>query len=314
MPTRPRFVAVIGRAQVVGWAAAAALANDQHGVVSRRQLRSLGLSDRQIDHAIATGRLYPVHRGVLALGYPRLTGLGRWSAAVLACGPGAALGGRSGAALWQLRPSSARRTEVVVPSRTRPQHRDVLPRCHPGMRPDEVTSRDGIPVTTVARTLLDIAAIVPPDPLRRAVSQAEVLRCFDLGAVHEMLWRHPRHRGARALGHVLRSWEEPDRLRSVLELAFVDLCRRHGLPRPLMNGEVAGREIDALFPDHGIAVELDSRGFHVGVLRREDDYAKRAVLEASGWRFVAFTYRQVVDDHGTFPAMILGRMLGSRLA
>lgn len=253
-----------------------------------------------------------MHRGVFVVGHPRLTGLGRWSAAVLACGAGAALGGRSGAALWEVRPSSSRRTDVIVPSRTRPQHRDVLPRCHPGMRPDEVVSRNGIAVTTVARTLLDLAGIVSGQQLRRAVSQSEILGRFDLAPVHALLWRHPRHPGARALREVLRSWEEPDRLRSVMEEAFVALCRRHGLPRPLMNRAVEGREIDALFPDRGVAVELDSRGFHVGVLRREDDYARRAVLEASGWRFVAFTYRQVVDDHGAFPAMILGRMLGTQ--
>lgn len=277
-------------------------------MVARPQLRGLGLDDDRIDRALSAGRLHRVHQGVYAVGHSRLSHLGRWSAAVLACGHEAALGYRSAAALLELRSSSATRTEVVLASRSRRAHRDVRVYCHAGLQPDELTVRDGIPVTTVARTLLDLASVVSPHQLRRAVSQAEVLGVFDLAAVQTLLDRHPRHRGARALRDVLRSWDEPDLLRSPLERAFLELCARHGLPKPVMNGTALGMEIDAQFPDHEVAVELDGARFHRGVLKREDDYAKRARIEAEGWRFVAFTYRQVTDDGGDFPARILHRM------
>jgi hypothetical protein len=180
---------------------------------------------------------------------------------------------------------------------------------HPGLGIDEVTVLDGVPVTTVARTLLDLAAVVHPEQVRRAIKQAEVLGLFDLQAVRLLIARHPRHRGARLLAAVLESWTDPLLTRSDLEIAFVELCSRHGLPQPTMNGTLLGMEIDAQFPPHGIAVELDGGGFHENPLQREDDYAKRAAVEAAGLRFVAFTYRQVTDRDGAFPAWILRRMM-----
>ncbi|MEV4421369.1 type IV toxin-antitoxin system AbiEi family antitoxin domain-containing protein [Patulibacter sp. NPDC049589] len=291
------------------WSDAAVLARRQHGVISRSQLRSLGFSDGQVDRAIAAGRLHPVHRGVFALGHDRLSATGRISAAVLACGAGAAAGYRSAAAIWSVRPSSNPRVEVVIPRRSALSRSGIVVHCHAAVEPDEVTTLDGVPVTTVGRTMLDTAAVLGRDPLRSAIKQAEVLRLFDLFEVRKLLARHPRHRGARALGEVLRSWTDPARTRSDLELEFLAVCARHGLPRPLMNGTFEGLEIDALFPDHGVAVELDGGRFHENPLQRDDDYEKRARLEAAGWRFVAFTSRQVFDRGGAFPAEILRRLL-----
>jgi hypothetical protein len=250
---------------------------------------------------------------VFALGHDRLSATGRIAGAVLACGPGAAAGYRSGAALWSVRPSSSPRVEVVIPRRSSLSRRGIVVHCHPTIDADERTVHDGIPVTTVARTLMDVAAVVGRDPLRSAIKQAEVLHLFDLFAIRTLLKRHPHHRGARAFREILRSWADPERTRSDLELEFVAVCARHHLPRPLMNGSFEGMEIDALFPDHGIAVELDSGRFHDNPLQREDDYEKRARLEAAGWRLVAFTSRQVFDDGGAFPAEILRRLFDRRV-
>jgi len=284
------------------------LAHLQHGVVARVQLRALGLTDAQIDDALHTGRLERVHRGVFGVGHVRLSSTGRAFAAVLACGEGATIGYRSGAALWSLRPSSSPTVEVVLPRRSSAVHDGVLVHRHPGIGPDERTVLDGVPVTTVARTLLDLAAVVSIEQLRRAVKQAEVFGIFDRREVERLIARHPRHRGATPLRTLLRSWSDPLRTRSDLEIAFVGLCTRHGLPQPLMNATFLGFEIDAQFPTHGIAVELDGATFHENPLQREDDYAKRAALEAAGLRFVAFTFRQVTDDAGRFPARILRQM------
>src|SRR3954469_24186100 len=141
----------------------AALADRQHGVVARRQLVALGLSARAIEHRLERGRLHLLHRGVYAVGHRVLSQRGWWMAAVLAAGPGAVLSHRSAAALWGIRPTARARIEVTTPKRlhSRPglhAHCAVLP-------PDEMTTYQGIPVTTAPRTLLDLAAVIPSNEL-----------------------------------------------------------------------------------------------------------------------------------------------------
>lgn len=293
----------------VRWRQAAELAARQHGVISREQLRRCGLSDRQITRATALSRLHAVHRGVFAVGHDRLSASGRRAAAALTCGTDAALGYRTAAAHWNLRATSGPTIEIVVPRSSRPRHRNVRVHCHPQLLPDEVTVHDGIRVTTVARTLLDLAAVLPPSGLRRSVGQADVLRIFDRHAVVRLLVRHPRHRGRRALEDVLRTWEEPDRVRSPQEEAFPQLCARFGFPRPAINAVVLGMEVDAVFADHGIAVELDGYTFHSGAIQWEDDQEKRARLVAAGWTVLAYSWRQVQSDGGRFVRETLGAAL-----
>ncbi|WP_026910009.1 type IV toxin-antitoxin system AbiEi family antitoxin domain-containing protein [Patulibacter minatonensis] len=305
-----------GRHAADGWREIAALAAAQHGVVSRAQLRMLGLTDRQITRALRIGHLHPLHRGVFAVGHGRVTWEGRAAAAVLACGPRAALGHRSAGVHWNLRPWSSPAIEVVVAGSSVATHRGVVVHRHAGLRPDEVELHDGIRVTTVARTLLDLGAVLAPSALRNAVAQAELLDLFDLGPVLELLARHPRHRGARALREILRSWDAPPRTRSEQEEEFPDLCVRLGLPRPVMNATILGMEIDGSFPDHGVAVELDSWRFHRGIVRWEDDHEKRARLVAGGWVALAYTYRQQRERGGHFVLETLGPALarGTRVA
>lgn len=285
------------------------MAASQHGVVSRSQMHDAGLTDRQITRATATGRIHRVRRTVFAVGHPALTSDGRASAAVLACGARAALSYRSAGAQHGLRPWSSARIDVTVAGTGRPSHDGIVIHCHPGLRPDEVEVRNGIRMTTVARTQLDLGAVLAPTAMRKVVSQAEILQVFDLDDVTLLLDRHAHHAGAATLRQVLASWVEPPRTRSPQEEAFPDLCVRLGLPRPQMNASVLGMEIDALFPDDGVAVELDSWRFHQGVLQREDDYEKRARLVAAGWLFVAFTYRQQRDRGGLLVRETLGPML-----
>jgi hypothetical protein len=296
------------------WAAAAAVAATQHGAIARRQLRALGLTDRQIDLAMGRGHLHPVFRGAFAYGHPRLPPMGRWCAAALACGPDAALGYRTAAAAWALRPSTGAAIDIVVAGRVRRRHSGVTVRCHAGLSPDELTVLDGVRVTTVARTLLDLGAVVPPGSLRKAVAQAEIQGTFDLRDVERLGERHPRHRGKAALRAVLEAWTTPPRVRSILEERFVAVCETHGLPVPLMNSTVLGMEVDAVFPDHRVAVELDGARAHRGEVRREDDYARRARLVAAGWAFLAFTYRQTTADGGAFVAQTLRGTLAAREA
>ncbi|MFA4929206.1 MAG: hypothetical protein WC558_11860 [Patulibacter sp.] len=291
------------------WRRATELAVAQHGVATRRQLRDVGLTDDQLDGAIRQHRLHPVHRGVFAFGPGRLTQRAGWSAAVLACGSRSALGYRSAAAHWELRPTSGPTNDVVTTAKSPPAHRGVLVRRHAQLGSDEVTVHAGIRVTTVARTLLDLAAVLPPSALRRAVGQADVHRRFDLRAVRTLLDRHPRHRGRQPLEQLLTAWTDPATVRSPQEERFPDLCARLGFPRPVMNAELLGMEVDAVFFDHRVAVELDGYAFHAGAIQWENDHEKRARLVAAGWTVLAYSWRQQRDDGGRFVLETLGPAL-----
>jgi predicted transcriptional regulator of viral defense system len=169
----------------------AALAARQHGVVATRQLAALGLPQRAVSHRASAGRLHRIHRGVYAVGHPNLTANGYRMAAVLACGPGAALSHASAAAHWGIRPTSATRIDVSVPGRGGRRERARL-RVHraASLRSDEVTEEEGIRVTTPARTLLDLASSLPRRALERALDQAEVLELFDLTALQAAMDGH----------------------------------------------------------------------------------------------------------------------------
>ncbi len=178
----------------------AALAEQQHGVVARRQLGSLKLGRRAIEERLARGRLHPIHRGVYAVGHTVLSDKGRWIAAVLASGPGAVLSHRTAAQLWRLTRRSIR-LEVTRPGyfRRRPgitAHRSSLPE-------DERAALDGIPVTSVPRTILDLAAVLDRRQLERAMNEVEVRGLTDRLSVPDLLSRYPRRRGTAALRAIL---------------------------------------------------------------------------------------------------------------
>jgi Transcriptional regulator, AbiEi antitoxin/AbiEi antitoxin C-terminal domain/Protein of unknown function (DUF559) len=277
--------------------AVAGLACDQHGVVSRRQLRGLGLSDDAVDRRVAAGRLHRLHRGVYAVGHPRLTGHGRWMAAVLACGDGAALFGASAAALWGIRRSNAARIHVVVPTdagrATRPAIRVHRIRT---LRPVEVTIEDGIRVTTPARTILDLAATLKTEALHRALDRAEILELTDYPALYARARAHPGHRGAGPLRAAVAAYLAGTMTRSELEDLFLAVCRRHALPRPIVNGDVEGFEVDFLFAEQRLIVETDSWRYHKTRRAFDADRARDAIHLRGGYRTVRFTDRRLETD------------------
>src|SRR5919199_1062707 len=148
-------------------------ANRQHGVVSRPQLLSLGLSGDAIDRRVAGGILHPLHRGVYAVGHRPRTRKAAWMAAVLAAGPGAVLAARFAAALWSVRQTSRSAVEVITPRLCR--RPGIVARCIV-LPADERDVEDGIPVTTPARTLFDLAAVVGLQQLEHAFNEAEYRR------------------------------------------------------------------------------------------------------------------------------------------
>jgi very-short-patch-repair endonuclease len=271
----------------------AALAARQHGVVAARQLKALGLARQTIADRVASGRLHRVHRGVYAVGHPVLGGHGRWMAAVLACGPRAALSHRSAGALWGVRPNAARRPDVSVPRSggERPGVRVHRPRS---LSPDEVTTRHAIPVTTPARTVLDLAAILPRGDLERLLAQVEIEAVTDYPALRAIAAAHPGHRGAARLRRTLDEFEAGTALtKSDLERLFLKICRDHGLPAPLVNQHVDQDEVDFLFPVQRLIVEADSWTYHRTRHRFERDRRRDAAHTLAGYRTLRFTDRDL---------------------
>jgi predicted transcriptional regulator of viral defense system len=211
----------------------ASLAAKQFGVVSTAQLLGAGLTRRQVDYRLALRRLHTVHRGVYAVGHPLLGPEGHDLAAVLACGRGAVLSHRSAAAHWGVRPSATATVDVIVPGRGGRARRKRIGIHRVQLSQAEVTVHDGIPVTTVARTLLDLAAVVSPHGLARAIHGAERVRLFDLRAVEEALRRNAGRPGSRALAAALERYREPPMTRSALERVLSGCARRMASrPRP----------------------------------------------------------------------------------
>jgi very-short-patch-repair endonuclease len=273
------------------------LAARQHGVVLRPQLDAIGLSPDAIDGLLARGWLLPIHRGVYAVGHPRLTCEGRYMAAVLACGLKAALSHRSAAAHWGIAHYTGR-IEVTVPSTRRRKHPFIARRSF--LQPDEVTEERGIPITTLARTILDLAAVQTHGQLEKTIREAEYLRLFDLTEPTRLLDRHKRRRGTPALRNAIRSASEPrNRTRSDLEDRFIDLLLKANLPTPELNGtlELDGMTIegDAVWRDRKLVVELDSWSAHGTRSAFEHDRQRDLALAAAGWRCVRITWRRLED-------------------
>jgi very-short-patch-repair endonuclease len=279
--------------------AIAVLAEHQHGVVTFRQLETLGLSKRSIEHRLAIGRLHRVYRGVYAVGRPSLTQRGHWMAAVLACGPGAVLSHRSAAALWRLR-QDGWKTQVTVPTQRRSRGFIRVHRAE--LHPDEVTREDGIPVTTVARALLDLAGVLDRPQLIKTVEESERRALFDLRGVEEVLARAGRRRGVPALRSVLAEYREPAPTRSDLERDFLALVRKTRLPEPQINVLVEGFEVDAFWPRSGLVVELDGRAYHSSPRMFEADRARDASLQRAGYRVIRVTHHRLHAD----PAGVVG--------
>jgi very-short-patch-repair endonuclease len=220
-------------------------------------------------------------------------------AAVLFCGPGAVLSHRSAAALWGIRPSSSRAIEVTVPSKTR--SRSGVHRHYAALPADEVTEHDGIPVTTVPRTIFDLAATESAGVVESALRQSEYLRRHDRLSLPHLLARYPGRRGSRAIRQCLaRRRETPGRTRSWLEELFLPFLDRHRFPRPQLNAwiEVGGRqfEVDCFWPDAMAIVELDGFGAHGTRTAFRDDRFRDRKLQVAGYGFIRLAPEQLEDE------------------
>ncbi len=276
----------------------AGLARSQHGVVARRQLREIGFSDRTIDRRLERSQLHEVFRGVFVFGPRRISRKGRWVAAILASGEGAVLSHRSAARFWRLLPPAAERVDVTCSGKR--VRRDGIVGRRSDLREDEWVVEDGIPVTSVFRTIFDLAAVASRREVERALHEAEVRQLTDRVSLPMLLGRYPGRRGTRVLRDLLGSDAPMGITRNEFEEAFLALVDACGLPRPRMNAPLALRgrfiEVDALWQHERLAVELDSRGVHGTKKHFETDRQRDRILVAEGYRTMRVTWWQLRDE------------------
>jgi very-short-patch-repair endonuclease len=273
----------------------ARIAANQHGVVSRRQLLAVGFDDAAIRRRVARGSLYRLYAGVYAVGHPRLTREGRWMAAVVACGQGASLSHFDAAVLWSFYHRTGGRVHITTRWH---RHIDGLI-VHRTRRldADEVSTKDGIPVTTVARTLVDLSDHLTGDRLLRAMREAEFQRLLDLDALNAAVERAHGRRGLRPLKDAIARHRPGEIVRGELEHRFAELLSGTDFREPQRNValEVRGKTyvLDCYWPELGLAVELDGRDAHAREMAFEADRRKDAALNAIAIRLLRFTWQRV---------------------
>jgi Transcriptional regulator, AbiEi antitoxin/Protein of unknown function (DUF559) len=277
-----------------------ALATRQGGVVSRAQLLETGLGEGAIDARVARGRLLVLHRGVYAVGHGAVSRRGSWIAALLCVGPGAVLSHGTAAAVWDLRLARGP-IHVSVGGRTGPlRHAGLVVHRPRRLPPDEVTEHDGLAVTTVERTLVDVAARASVRELEKTVAAAERVGVLDAQALGAVLEASVGRRGIGRLRAALGVAGPDTFTRSELEERFLALLRRHRLPLPELNAWIAfgdgeGAEADALWRGSRLIAELDGFATHGTRRAFRDDRRRDRRLKLADYEVLRFTWDDVVD-------------------
>jgi predicted transcriptional regulator of viral defense system len=280
----------------------ARIAERQHGLVSRRQLVAIGLSSKAVTRRVEKGRLHRIHPGIYAVGHLERTSEARWMTAVMACGSGAVLSHLDAAALWKIYDGEGARVHVTSVRKAGGRLDGVQVHRARRLHLDDLTVKDGIPVTTVARTLVDLTDVLGSDRVLRAIREADFLGLLDLDALSAAVERAHGRKRLGVLREAVAAYRPGQIIRSELEHCFLELVRAAGLPPPETNVKITARgrtyEIDCLWREQGVAVELDGRAAHARIAAFESDRRKDAALNAIGLRPLRFTWLRVTREPG----------------
>ncbi len=276
------------RAHSAAWA----LVRRQHGVITRRQLLDLGFSPEAIKHRITKGRLHPTWRGVYAVGRPQLTRHGRYLAAVLRCGPHAALSHECAGEVLGIHPAARDPVDVSVPAVVARVPAGIVVHRRKWLTAADVERRHGIPLTNPTCTLIDLAARLDRDQLEAAISEADKRDLVDPDELRAALHPLARRPGLRALRDTL---DRPTFVLtdSQLERRFLPIARRAGLPAPLTRQQLHGWRVDFYWPHLGLVVETDGLRYHRTPLQQERDHERDQAHVAAGLTTLRFTHGQV---------------------
>lgn len=280
------------------------LAERDYGVAHYEELRALGFTHSAIRHRIRIGKLHPKAHGVYAVGSPNLTRYGRWMVAIKGCRPGAVLSFLTAAVLWGIWKKEPREIYVTVPRARRP-------RC-PGVKlsrrdlaEGDVVLRRRLPVTSIVRTLIDLATILSDEDLEQVVAEADAQDHIRLDVLRAQL-EGRGERGAETLRELLdrHSLVLPA---SKLERLFLPLAERAGLPKPQMQTQLGSSRVDFFFPEQNLVVECDSLRYHRTPLQQAEDHARDQAHFMARRERVRFTHHQVAHRGAHVVAVVSTR-------
>jgi very-short-patch-repair endonuclease len=283
--------------------AVAGLATLQHGVVTRAQLLAVGLGAGAIHHRVEAFHLHRVYRGVYLVGHTAPTPLARETAALLACGRYGVLSHLASGCIWDFSQDDPKAIDVTVTAGGRRSRKGIRIH-HSPLTAADVTVRRRLPLTTPERTLVDLAHRMPQAFMERAVEDARRRRLITRKSLSAALERAGRRPGAAALRALVRREGGPAFTRSEAEVRLVALIRRAGLPPPEHNVQMAGHEVDLLWREEALVVEIDGYAYHSGRAAFERDRARDADLMAAGLRVLRITWRQLTDEPERVVALV----------
>jgi len=272
------------------------LAGRQGNVIARTQLFELGVPKRMIERRLESGRWQCVHRGIYLIGPAPPTLPARARAAALACGDGAVVSHRAAAELWALLPPEANTDMHVTVCRRNPGARNGI-RTHRVRRlpEEEVTVKHGIPLTTPARTICDLAATEPLRDVESALAEARIHRLATDRQINAIIQRAPTRSGAPVIRTLLKQEDDTGYTRSKAERLLRDLIAKANLERPLFNEPLLGFVVDALWPTQRVIVEVDGYTYHQHRAAFERDRRRDQQLIAAGYRVLRVTWIQLRD-------------------
>jgi very-short-patch-repair endonuclease len=276
--------------------AIAELASRQRGVVTRAQLLAVGLTRNAIDGRLKAGRLHALYRGAYLVGHAVPLPGARELGAVLVCGPGAVISHRTAAALWRLVPNRSGDCDVTVPGRDCRRTDGIRAHRVARLVRRDVRELDGIPITTPARTIVDLAAVALPRELEQALAEAQARRLVGRSELLSLLALVGRRPGAPALRSLLEADNRPALTRSEAEERLLALIRAAQLPAPELNVRIGSHEVDFLWREQALIVEVDGFRFHSSLAAFERDRVRDSELVAGGFRVIRVTWRQIVDQ------------------
>jgi very-short-patch-repair endonuclease/predicted transcriptional regulator of viral defense system len=284
--------------------AIAAIAGRQDNIVTRDQLIAAGVGRGAIEYRLSAGSVHRLHRGVYLVGHAPPTPVGRMRAAVLACGANAVLSHRSAAELWGLLPERNAPVAVTAVGRNPGQRLGIQTHRVAEMDPGELTQMRGIPLTSPARTICDLAGAGPSHETEQALEEARVLRLVTDRQLRQVIERAPTRAGSASIRALLAAENGAGYTRSKAERAMRALVRSADLPQPVVNTELHGFLVDFLWRDERLVVEVDGYEFHRDRAAFERDRRRDQVLTAAGYRVIRVTWRQLRDE----PVAVVARL------
>jgi very-short-patch-repair endonuclease len=284
--------------------AIAAVASVQENVIHRHQLLAAGLGRGAIAHSAKAGSLHLLHRAVYLIGHAPPTQRGRAWAALLAAGGGAVASHRTAAELWGILPPSGRAPEVSVVARN--------PGVRPGITihrtidipPWQIRDMDGLPITSPARTVCDLAGTEPTNDVEHALQEARVHHNLTDAQLNAVIRHTPTKKGAAFIRRLLNHEDDRGYTRSKAERILRGHLKRAGLEQPLSNQHLHGHLVDFVWREQRLVVEVDGYDTHCDRQAFERDRRRDQILIAAGYRVIRITWRQLTLE----PLAVIARI------